>query len=166
MSASSASDASFDAVPSTLNVRGRKLGADIAAMVNRAEAALGATTDNAFFGRSLFSFGGAKTATELAASLQELLDMGAAIGELLFDANGFDTQTTPQVAFRAHGPVPADQADFTAFAHVAGLPAVSLPAPRKTRQMPVGTQLVGRRLADDHLAAHALAIEPMLETMS
>ncbi len=116
--------------------------------------------------RSMFSFGGAKTATELAGILQELLDIGAAIGDLLLDADGFLTPTTPQVAFAAEGPVPADQADFTAFANVAGLPAMSLPAPRKTGQMPVGIQLVGRRLADDHLAAHALAIESMLETMS
>lgn len=116
--------------------------------------------------RSMFAYGGSKTAAELAAILHELLDMGAAIGDLLTDADGFLTPTTPQVAFSVDAPVPADQADFTAFANVAGLPAVSVPAPRKQGQMPVGIQLVGRRLADDQLAAHALAVEATLATMS
>lgn len=116
--------------------------------------------------RSMFAFGGSKTATELAAILQELLDMGVAIGNLLTDADGFLTPTTPQVAFTVDAPVPADQADFTAFANVAGLPAVSLPVPRHKGQMPVGIQLVGRRLADDQLGANALAVESVLRTMS
>ena len=85
---------------------------------------------------------------------------------MLFRSDGFLTPTTPQVAFSVDAPVPADQADFTAFANVAGLPAVSVPAPRKQGQMPVGIQLVGRRLADDQLAAHALAVEATLATMS
>ncbi len=112
--------------------------------------------------RSMFAFGGSKSAAELAAVLQELFDIGAAIGELLNDADGFLTPTTPQVAFAVEDPAPADQGDFTAFANVAGLPAVSLPAPRARGQMPVGIQIVGRRLADDQLAAHALAVESML----
>lgn len=116
--------------------------------------------------RSMFAFGGSKTATELAAILQELLDVGVAIGNLLTDADGFLTPTTPQVAFTVDAPVPADQADFTAFANVAGLPAVSLPVPRHKGQMPVGIQLVGRRLMDDRLGANALAVESMLRTMS
>ena len=116
--------------------------------------------------RSMFSYGGSQSATQLAAVLQELLDMGAKVGDVLTDADGFLTPTTPQVAFIVDAPVPADQADFTAFANVAGLPAVSLPVPLKTGQLPVGIQLVGRRLADDQLAAHALAVEAMLRTMS
>ncbi len=115
--------------------------------------------------RSMFAFGASKSATDLASILQELLHMGATIGDLLADADGFLTPTTPQVAFAVEAPVPADQADFTAFANVAGLPAVSLPAPRREGQMPIGIQLVGRRLADDQLAAHALAVEDMLAMM-
>lgn len=115
--------------------------------------------------RSMFAFGASKSATDLASILQELLHLGATIGDLLADADGFLTPTTPQVAFAVEAPVPADQADFTAFANVAGLPAVSLPAPRREGQMPIGIQLVGRRLADDQLAANALAVESMLAMM-
>ena len=90
--------------------------------------------------------------------------MAETIGNALGDDDGFLTPTTPQVAFSVHAAVPADQADFTAFANVAGLPAISLPVPRATGAMPVGIQIVGRRLADDHLAAHALAVEALFAT--
>ncbi len=115
--------------------------------------------------RSMLLFGGSKTASELAATIHELLAMAEQIGDALGDDDGFLTPTTPQVACNVHAEAPADQGDFTAFANVAGLPAISLPAPQAAGAMPVGIQIVGRRLADDHLAAHALAIEALLATL-
>lgn len=112
--------------------------------------------------RSMFAFGAAKSATELAATLQELLEMGRTIGDALDGADGFLTPTTPQVAFPVDATPPADQGDFTAFANVAGLPAISLPCGRDHDGMPIGIQIVGRRLADDVLAAHAAAVEALL----
>lgn len=51
--------------------------------------------------------------------------------------------TAPQTAF-AHGQhPPANQADFTTLASVAGLPALSLPAGCNDDGMPVGIQIVG-----------------------
>lgn len=115
--------------------------------------------------RSMFAFGGSKTASELAAILQELIEVGAAIGSAIGDTDGFITPTTPQVAVPITTPPPADQADFTAFANVAGLPAISLPVPRRTGHMPIGVQLIGQRLADDVLSAHAGAVEALLRTV-
>ena len=112
--------------------------------------------------RSMFAFGAAKSAAELAAALQELLAMGRTIGDSLDGADGFLTPTTPHVAFPVDSPPPADQGDFTAFANVAGLPAISLPCGRDHDGMPIGIQIVGRRLADDVLAAHAAAVEALL----
>ena len=112
--------------------------------------------------RSMFAFGASKSASDLAAAIQELLAMSGAIGDALGDADAFLTPTTPEVAFPVDSPPPADQGDFTAFANVAGLPAISLPCGVDHDGMPIGIQLVGHRLADENLASHAAAFEALL----
>jgi len=62
---------------------------------------------------------------------------------VLLDAEAILMPTAPQPAF-AHGAAPVTQADFTALANVAGLPALSLPAGWTSDGLPVGVQLVGR----------------------
>lgn len=63
--------------------------------------------------------------------------------------------TAPQAAF-AHGArAPANQADFTALASIAGLPALSIPAGRDTNGLPVAVQIVGP--AGSEAALFALA---------
>ncbi len=70
--------------------------------------------------------------------------------------------TTPQVAFR-HGDVtPADQADLTALANLAGLPALSLPTGRDGDGMPTAVQLVGPRGGEDALITFARALDAEL----
>jgi aspartyl-tRNA(Asn)/glutamyl-tRNA(Gln) amidotransferase subunit A len=51
--------------------------------------------------------------------------------------------TAPQAAFRQGSRPPTTQADFTALASIAGLPALSLPSGRDADGMPVAVQLVG-----------------------
>ena len=173
-------DQAFEHVVDLLRANGveiveRRIGIDLARLRRRGlvlceaegaaiHAELLATNPEGFSAhvRSMFAFGASKTATELADVIHELLAMGAAIGDCLGDSDGFLTPTTPHVAFDVAGAAPADQADFTAFANVAGLPAISLPAQRRHGELPVGIQLVGRRLADDRLAAYALALEALL----
>jgi aspartyl-tRNA(Asn)/glutamyl-tRNA(Gln) amidotransferase subunit A len=66
--------------------------------------------------------------------------------------------TAPQRAF-AHGtPAPHDQADFTALANIAGLPALSLPWPAGDSGLPASVQLVGRPHAEAQLVALAEAL--------
>ncbi len=63
--------------------------------------------------------------------------------------------TAPQAAF-AHGTrAPANQADFTALASIAGLPALSIPAGRDDYGLPVAVQIVGP--AGSEAALFALA---------
>ncbi len=59
--------------------------------------------------------------------------------------------TTPQVAFAFGGRAPANQADFTGIANIAGLPALSLPAGSDDNGMPVGMQLIGPPESEDRL---------------
>jgi aspartyl-tRNA(Asn)/glutamyl-tRNA(Gln) amidotransferase subunit A len=57
--------------------------------------------------------------------------------------------------------VPVDQADLTALANIAGLPALSFPAGAAPDGLPAGVQLVGRPLADLRLAGwSALLADP------
>lgn len=70
--------------------------------------------------------------------------------------------TAPQTAFPMDAPVPANQADYTAPANMAGAPALSLPLPVPAGELPVGLQLVGHRGADMALLDIALAVEEAL----
>jgi aspartyl-tRNA(Asn)/glutamyl-tRNA(Gln) amidotransferase subunit A len=51
--------------------------------------------------------------------------------------------TTPQRAFAFGTPVPANQADLTCLANMAGVPALSLPLPVAAGELPIGLQLIG-----------------------
>jgi aspartyl-tRNA(Asn)/glutamyl-tRNA(Gln) amidotransferase subunit A len=53
--------------------------------------------------------------------------------------------TTPQTAFPFAAPVPQTQADLTAIANIAGLAAISVPAPAHTGELPIGLQCMGAR---------------------
>ncbi len=70
--------------------------------------------------------------------------------------------TTPQASFRFGAPVPADQADYTSPASVAGLPAISVPAGMSADGRPVGVQLIGRAWGDAELIALGGSIETAL----
>lgn len=66
--------------------------------------------------------------------------------------------TAPQAAF-PHGTLaPANQADFTCLASVAGLPALSIPAGKDADGLPVGVQLVGPPHSETALIALARSI--------
>lgn len=53
--------------------------------------------------------------------------------------------TAPQTAFKFGAPVPANQADFTAFANLADRPAVQFPIGMNNQGLPIGAQLIGPR---------------------
>lgn len=94
---------------------------------------------------------------------QELLQSMAA---MLHCALGEDavllTPTTPQAAFPHGTRPPASQADFTAPASIAGLPALAVPAGRDASGLPVSVQLIGPRGSEMRLIALARRIEPAL----
>jgi aspartyl-tRNA(Asn)/glutamyl-tRNA(Gln) amidotransferase subunit A len=70
--------------------------------------------------------------------------------------------TAPQAAF-AHGRAPANQADFTALASIAGLPALALPAGWSEDGLPVSLQLVGAAASEATLFAVARRLDAALD---
>lgn len=70
--------------------------------------------------------------------------------------------TTPHTAF-PHGREPIDQADFTALASIAGLPALALPAGWSADGLPVSLQLVGAAASEAMLFAVARQLDKALD---
>jgi aspartyl-tRNA(Asn)/glutamyl-tRNA(Gln) amidotransferase subunit A len=61
--------------------------------------------------------------------------------------------TTPQVAFPFGGEAPANAADFTSIANMAGVPALSLPLPCAPGALPAALQAIGPQGSDAALLA-------------
>ncbi len=70
--------------------------------------------------------------------------------------------TAPQPAFAHDAQAPANQADFTCLASIAGLPALAIPAGVGDNGLPVGIQIVGPANSEARLIALARSLEPLL----
>lgn len=70
--------------------------------------------------------------------------------------------TAPQTAFRHTAAAPANQADFTCLANIAGLPAISLPAGFSDDRLPVGVQIVGLPGQEADMFARARTLDAAL----
>jgi aspartyl-tRNA(Asn)/glutamyl-tRNA(Gln) amidotransferase subunit A len=71
--------------------------------------------------------------------------------------------TTPQAAFSHDGHAPANQADFTGLANIAGLPAIAIPAGFNDGGLPVSVQLVGPAHSELRLIALARTVDAALQ---
>lgn len=105
---------------------------------------------------------GAETSDDVTDMSRAAMTLAAeTIARGLADADVLLLPTTPQAAF-AHGRAPVTQADFTALANLAGLPALSLPSGTDADGMPVAVQLVGRAGAEASLLALAARLDDAL----
>jgi Asp-tRNA(Asn)/Glu-tRNA(Gln) amidotransferase A subunit family amidase len=89
-----------------------------------------------------------KSAGEFAAAQRVMDAAQVQIQTWLAHCDLLATPTTPQRAFAFGAPVPSNQADWTCIANMAGVPALSLPLPVATGELPIGLQLMGR-MGDD-----------------
>jgi aspartyl-tRNA(Asn)/glutamyl-tRNA(Gln) amidotransferase subunit A len=98
--------------------------------------------------RRMLAYGAALGAERLAVTYAEIARARLVAREAFAQCDFLLMPTTPQTAF-AHGdPVPVNQADFTAFASLCGLPALSVPMGLGANGLPTGLQIVGRALQD------------------
>lgn len=71
--------------------------------------------------------------------------------------------TTPQTAFAHDSEAPANQADFTCLANIAGLPAITIPVGADDGGLPIGIQLVGAPGREAGLFALARRLDARLD---
>ena len=103
----------------------------------------------------LMSWAEGRSAAELAAAAQ-LADRGQVqLQQWLAQCDVLVMPTAPQRAFAFGQAAPASQADLTAYANLAGNPALSVPLPVAAGELPAGMQLVGT--IGDELSLIALA---------
>ncbi|MBU2286225.1 MAG: amidase, partial [Gammaproteobacteria bacterium] len=112
--------------------------------------------------RAMLDFAAGKKPADIARALDTVVAAGHWMRHLLRPFDALLLPTAGQTAFPMNGPVPHDQADFTAMANVAGVPAISLPLPRQPGALPIGLQLIGRRDHDMSLLRLAEHIQPLL----
>ena len=109
----------------------------------------------------LLDIGLAATPESLAAGEATMAAAAAMLHKLLETHDLLLLPTAPQVAF-VHGRAPVTQADFTALANIAGLPALSLPSGVDDAGLPVAVQIIGRAGDDATLLAFAALLDAEL----
>ena len=102
----------------------------------------------------LISYGPRRSEADLAEDRRVMAETRAAL-EAAVEEHVLLLPTAPQVAFAHSDPAPANQADFTCLASIAGLPAISIPAGWSDDGLPFGVQLVGK--TGDEAGLFALA---------
>ena len=103
----------------------------------------------------LLTYGPKRSAADLAEDAQVIAETKAALKAALETYGAILMPTAPQVAFPHSKAAPANQADFTCLANIAGLPAIAIPAGWSNDGLPVGVQLMGK--AGDEAGLFALA---------
>lgn len=93
--------------------------------------------------RRMLDYARGKSAADYVAA-DRMLDVARLKARRLFaQVDVLITPTTPQGAYPIDWPEPANAADLTAFASLAGCPAVSIPMGTLPDGLPAGMQLVG-----------------------
>jgi len=108
--------------------------------------------------QKLLAWAEGRSAAEFAAADRQLDVAQVQLQRWLAACDVLALPSTPQRAFSFADPTPANQADFTCFANMAGLPALSLPLPVAADALPIGLQLIGARGSDRQLIALAASL--------
>ncbi len=110
--------------------------------------------------KEFLRFGRDCGADRLAEARRELAHVRTASDVAFAQVDLLVMPTCPQVAFPFAAKPPVNQAELTALANIAGVPAISLPV--ATEGLPVGLQLVGPRGADERLLSVAAEVEALI----
>lgn len=92
----------------------------------------------------LLTYGPRRSEVDLIEDRKVIAETKAALDAAIENYGAILLPTAPQAAFPHSEAAPANQADFTCLANIAGLPAISIPAGWSDDGLPVGVQLVGK----------------------
>lgn len=111
--------------------------------------------------RAMLRYGRDANAGRLARAYRILGEVAAAFDAAVAGVDALLLPTAPQRAFAHGGPVPANQADFTALANAAGAPALTMPLAAPDGGLPCAAQIMGRRGTDARLLAIGKAMRAL-----
>lgn len=113
--------------------------------------------------KAMLDYGARQSSVRYAAALNALAEVRVLARRAFATCDVLALPTAPQTAFAHNVAVPDNQADLTAFANFAGLPAITLPIGKDEAGLSIGVQLVAKRGADHALLAIAHKFEAALK---
>ncbi|WP_159437005.1 amidase [Parasphingorhabdus marina] len=112
--------------------------------------------------RHLLTYGPKRGAGDLAEDRRILTEVSDALHSAIAPGTALLMPTAPQAAFPHADRAPANQADFTCLANIAGLPSVTIPSGMTADGLPVAVQLVGAAGNDAGVLARARELDAAL----
>ncbi len=112
--------------------------------------------------RRLIAYGPRRSEADWAEDQRVLAETADRLRDAIVRHGTLLLPTAPQTAFPHAQAAPANQADFTCLANIAGLPALSLPAGQDNDRLPVGVQLVGLPGHEADMFARARVLDQAL----
>jgi aspartyl-tRNA(Asn)/glutamyl-tRNA(Gln) amidotransferase subunit A len=113
--------------------------------------------------RDMLAFGAKQGAVRAALAYRRLREAGALVRAGLAGVEALLLPTTPHVAFAFDTPVPANQADLTGIANIAGLPACAFALPAPTGALPASAQVMAPPGADGLLLDLAVSLSALAQ---
>ncbi len=110
----------------------------------------------------LLSYGPKREAADRQEDAKVLAESKGALMAAVATYGAILLPTAPQSAFPHSEAAPANQADFTCLANIAGLPAIAIPAGWSDDGLPVGVQLIGKAGHEAGLFALARRLDAAL----
>lgn len=112
--------------------------------------------------RKLIAYGPRRSAADWVEDQRVLAETATALREAIVRHGLLLLPTAPQTAFAHSFAAPANQADFTCLANIAGLPAISLPAGFSDDGLPVGVQIIALPGHETAMFARARTLDAAL----
>jgi aspartyl-tRNA(Asn)/glutamyl-tRNA(Gln) amidotransferase subunit A len=110
----------------------------------------------------LLTYGPKRSAAELEDDGHVITETKATLEAAVASHAAILLPTAPQAAFSQNEAAPANQADFTCLANIAGLPAIAIPAGWDDDGLPVSVQLIGKTGHEAGLVALARTLDTAL----
>lgn len=109
--------------------------------------------------RKLMAWGAARPEAEIEAAYEHVRSVEAAAGAVFAAQDLVIAPVAPQTAFPFGAPVPENQADFTAWANFAGLPAAAVFTGLSAQGLPLSLQVIGPKGAEARVLDVAETLE-------